>query len=112
MVEDFYDINKASTLAVNEMYKLYGQTYINQAFCAAYDQASGSSDDTCYSALGVKYSMTVELRDTGNFGFLLPKEQIVPQGDELVKGMIELWKYAAQYPTKNFGNMQHNIQRK
>jgi hypothetical protein len=30
----------------------------------------------------VKYSFGAELRDRGQFGFLLPEEQIIPTGEE------------------------------
>ena len=34
--------------------------------------ASGASDDWAKGEAGIKYSYTVELPDTGKFGFLLP----------------------------------------
>lgn len=37
--------------------------------------AAGASDDWAKS-LGIKYSYTVELRDTGRYGFILPADQI------------------------------------
>jgi len=46
------------------------------------DAATGGSYDWAKGVAGVKYSYTVELRDTGDFGFLLPRSQIVPTGDE------------------------------
>uniref|UniRef100_A0A4X1SFK8 Carboxypeptidase B2 n=2 Tax=Sus scrofa TaxID=9823 RepID=A0A4X1SFK8_PIG len=39
--------------------------------------APGGSDDWIYD-LGIKYSFTIELRDTGRFGFLLPARFIKP----------------------------------
>ncbi|KAA0194709.1 hypothetical protein HAZT_HAZT010723 [Hyalella azteca] len=38
--------------------------------------ASGATDDWAYGALGAKHAYTIELRDTGHYGFLLPEAQI------------------------------------
>ncbi|CAG0886880.1 unnamed protein product [Darwinula stevensoni] len=46
------------------------------------DFAPGPSDDWAKGAAGIKYAYTIELRDTGTFGFLLPPEQIIPTGEE------------------------------
>jgi murein tripeptide amidase MpaA len=45
--------------------------------------ASGSSADWVYDKLGVKFSYGVELRDEGQYGFVLPANQIIPQGEEV-----------------------------
>lgn len=37
--------------------------------------AAGASDDWAKS-LGIKYSYTVELRDSGRYGFILPASEI------------------------------------
>uniref|UniRef100_A0A2K6PR76 Carboxypeptidase B2 n=1 Tax=Rhinopithecus roxellana TaxID=61622 RepID=A0A2K6PR76_RHIRO len=39
--------------------------------------APGGADDWIYD-LGIKYSFTIELRDTGKYGFLLPERYIKP----------------------------------
>ncbi|WP_411016248.1 M14 family zinc carboxypeptidase, partial [Salmonella sp. s51884] len=39
------------------------------------------------------YSYVVELRDTGNHGFLLPADQIVPSGEESYDGVVALLDY-------------------
>ncbi len=44
--------------------------------------ASGCSQDWAYGVLGVKYAFIMELRDLGDFGFLLPDDQIIPTGQE------------------------------
>ena len=46
-------------------------------------QASGSSVDHTYGALGVKYSYALELRDLGRYGFQLPAAQIVESIEEV-----------------------------
>jgi carboxypeptidase A4 len=42
-----------------------------------------------------KYTFTIELRDTGSYGFVLPTSQIVPSGKETFAGFAYL-----------FGNIQ------
>ncbi|XP_013105808.2 carboxypeptidase B isoform X3 [Stomoxys calcitrans] len=39
--------------------------------------AGGGADDWACSKLGAKYVYTIELRDRGNFGFILPPSQII-----------------------------------
>jgi len=45
--------------------------------------ASGSSADWVYDSTHAKWSYGVELRDTGQYGMLLPADQIVPTGEEI-----------------------------
>ena len=59
------------------------------------DPASGGSEDWAYD-LGVKYSYTFELRDTGRYGFLLPESQIKPTCEETMLAV----KYIATYVQK------------
>lgn len=54
------------------------------------DPAAGGSEDWTYGSLGVKYSFSVELRDTGRYGFLLPPDQIIPTGEETFEGLKAL----------------------
>lgn len=49
--------------------------------------ASGACTDWFYGQLGAT-SFTVELRDTGFFGFELPPEQIIPTAEENFEGML------------------------
>jgi hypothetical protein len=41
----------------------------------------------------IKYSYAVELRDTGEYGFLLPADQIIPSGKETLEAMKALSTY-------------------
>lgn len=56
------------------------------------DAAAGGADDWAYGVAGIPYVYTVELRDKGRYGFLLPRSQIIPTGEETwdaVKALAE-----------------------
>ncbi|KAM3860845.1 carboxypeptidase B [Diretmus argenteus] len=75
---------------------LYGTRYTSGPGAATIYPAAGGSDDWAYD-LGVKYSFTFELRDTGRYGFLLPESQIKPTCEETMLAV----KYIAAYVQKN-----------
>jgi carboxypeptidase A2 len=50
--------------------------------------ASGNAVDYAYGQRGILHSYTIELRDTGQYGFALPPNQIRPQGEEYMDGVI------------------------
>jgi len=54
------------------------------------DVASGSSGDWVKAVAGVKYTYTVELRDNGTCGFLLPAEYIDVSGREMFNALDAL----------------------
>ncbi|KAJ7426579.1 Carboxypeptidase B2 [Willisornis vidua] len=57
--------------------------------------APGGSDDWAYD-LGIKYSFTFELRDTGTYGFLLPSREIRPTCLEALSAVKEIAKHVLQ----------------
>ena len=57
------------------------------------DVASGSSIDWAYGAAEIIFSYGVELRDKGQFGFLLPPDQILPSGEETLQALRALANY-------------------
>lgn len=59
----------------------------NTCFLLISRSSAGGSDDWAHGVAEVPYSYTVELRDKGRYGFLLPKQQIVPTGEEFSDGM-------------------------
>jgi len=54
------------------------------------DIASGASDDWAKGVAGIKYSYTIELRDAGKYGFLVPETAIEPTGNEIFQGLRTL----------------------
>ena len=59
---------------------------------------SGISVDWAYGEAKIPYAFTLELRDTGQYGFLLPPEQIIPTGEEIMAFHV----YMAQQIIKEF----------
>jgi murein tripeptide amidase MpaA len=68
----------------------YGTKWQYGPVCTTIYQATGGSIDWVYGQLKIKYSFTVELRDTGRYGFVLPASQIVPSGAEAYDGLKNL----------------------
>ncbi|KAL1431753.1 hypothetical protein MTO96_013860 [Rhipicephalus appendiculatus] len=58
--------------------------------------AAGSSSDWVYDGAKIKYSIAVELRDKGRYGFLLPNFLIVPTADEASEGFKAFAKFVAR----------------
>jgi len=61
--------------------------------------AAGGSDDFAKGVAGIKYSYTLELRDTGRYGFQLPTSQIQPASEEFFAGFLAFARN--MYATEN-----------
>jgi len=78
----------AGRAAVTAIKNTHGKVYKNMRSVELYP-TSGSSADWMYLQ-GVVNSYTIELRDTGRYGFRLPTNQIIPTGEENIRGFIAL----------------------
>ncbi|KAH9221742.1 hypothetical protein DL95DRAFT_511617 [Leptodontidium sp. 2 PMI_412] len=65
---------------------VYGTTYTSGPICSTIYQATGSAVDYVNDVTKAKYTFTIELRDTGTNGFVLPASQILPTGVETYAG--------------------------
>ena len=63
------------------------------------ESSGGSAIDWFYHEMRAHFSYQIKLRDTGGYGFLLPKEHIVPTGEEVFHAM----KYFGDYLLGNNG---------
>lgn len=61
------------------------------------DSASGITVDWAYDR-GIKYAFSFELRDTGQYGFLLPASQIVPTAEETWMALRTIMKHVLDHP--------------
>jgi carboxypeptidase A1 len=59
--------------------------------------ASGGSVDWCYDGSGV-FAFTIELRDTGQYGFELPPDQIIPTCQENFEAAMYLAEWSVTAP--------------
>lgn len=60
------------------------------------DPSSGGSVDWVKGTYHTRYTYTYTLRDTGDFGFLLPTEQIMPTGEETLDSIVTVLQEAAK----------------
>jgi len=81
------EIHRAIGLGMADAIRsVHGTVFSPQAAHDLY-LASGTSLDWAWDDAGV-YGFTYELRDTGQFGFILPPEQIVPSGEEILESLL------------------------
>ena len=66
---------------------VHGTRFQYGPICSTIYQAAGNSIDYVNGVVGGDYNFAVELRDTGNYGFVLPPSQIVPSGEEAFAGV-------------------------
>merc|ERR1719391_835888 len=79
------EIHQLAIDAADALYKVHG-TVFDPINSADLYPAAGDSNDWLKGVLGARFTFLTELRDTGYHGFILPKEQIIPSGEEMWAG--------------------------
>lgn len=54
------------------------------------DIGSGVTSDYFYEDLNITHSYTIEVRDQGQYGFILPADQILPTATEVFNGLLAM----------------------
>ncbi|KAJ0163190.1 Metallocarboxypeptidase A-like protein [Colletotrichum tanaceti] len=73
--------------AVAAIKAVHGTSYRYGPICSTIYKATGSSVDYVSDVVKADYTFTQELRDTGNYGFVLPAAQILPTSEETYAGI-------------------------
>lgn len=73
--------------AVAAIKAVHGTSFDYGPICSTIYKATGSSVDYVNDVVKSDYTFTSELRDTGNYGFVLPANQILPSGEEAYAGL-------------------------
>ncbi|KAK8782959.1 hypothetical protein V5799_015700, partial [Amblyomma americanum] len=79
---NYLELARAARVATAALEKVHGTKYNVGTSTSLLYVASGGSDDWALGEAQIPYAYTVELRDTGRHGFTLPRDQIVPTGEE------------------------------
>jgi hypothetical protein len=79
--KDAAEFNTLGQGFVSTVADVHGTEFEHGPICTTIYAASGSSVDYVYDNSKIKYSFTAELRDTGEYGFVLPPGQIRPASE-------------------------------
>ncbi|NWT51983.1 CBPB2 Carboxypeptidase, partial [Erythrocercus mccallii] len=93
--KDHDELESLAQKAAKAIKRRTRKTYIPGAGAQTIYLAPGGSDDWAYD-LGIKYSFTFELRDTGTYGFLLPSQEIKPTCLEALSAVKEIAQHVLQ----------------
>jgi carboxypeptidase A2 len=85
--DDFDELNDVAKRAVAALKKVHGVTFRPGNSVKLLGAAAGAADDFAKS-IGVKYAFTAELRSGRRNIFVLPPEQIVPSGEEMLQAYL------------------------
>lgn len=86
-------MKRAGTRFARGAKKLFSTKYTVENSAAGMYYASGTTDDWAKAALEVPLSYTLELRDRGGNGFVLPANQILPTSKEVWNGIKRMLSF-------------------
>ncbi|KDR22871.1 Zinc carboxypeptidase A 1 [Zootermopsis nevadensis] len=90
--DNYYKLLEIGSKAAHSLSQRYGTQYVVGSIINAIYEATGGSMDWAKSKLNVPYTFEWELRDEGQYGFLLPAEQIIPTALETFDSIITILK--------------------
>lgn len=80
--DDYQEMYELALKGGDALTAVHGKTYETGCIPCMLYIASGSSTDWAHGEAGIGFTTSMELRDTGNYGFILPAEQIIPTAEE------------------------------
>ncbi|EPQ29442.1 uncharacterized protein PFL1_03197 [Pseudozyma flocculosa PF-1] len=106
-VGDEEDLLEVSLGAVRALRNVHKRTFTSGRTCEVVGEAGGNAIDWTYS---VKWSFSLELRDGGTYGFLLPPEQIRPTGEETGAALVYLLDFIHEREKDKQKSGHHRLQ--
>lgn len=92
-------LKECGDLFRDEVGKVFGTTFVSQKSMQLY-RTTGTANDWFYgddasrANQGLRaYGFTIELRDTGRYGFELPASQIIPSGQEMIPAAMSFLSF-------------------
>merc|ERR1719260_352097 len=85
---DEYELERMGRIAASAM----GRGYSVGSAAKVLYPAAGGSDDWAKGGAGIPYSYTIELPDTGTYGFLLPANNIYSVAEEALAATLAMVK--------------------
>ncbi|XP_073822191.1 zinc carboxypeptidase-like [Musca autumnalis] len=70
------------------LYRRYNTVFTYGSSATTLYQVSGSGKEWAYGVKGIPIPYTIELRDKGEYGFILPPEMILPVAKEVLDGFV------------------------
>ncbi|XP_011498174.1 PREDICTED: zinc carboxypeptidase-like [Ceratosolen solmsi marchali] len=96
-LDNYKEAHAIGVATINALAKRYGTKYVTGNIAETIYPASGSSMDWVKATLRLPVSFTYELRDTGKYGFILPAEQIIPNGQEILDSLVVMFTEAKKF---------------
>ncbi|XP_077864507.1 carboxypeptidase B-like [Saccoglossus kowalevskii] len=98
---DYAEQMEVLKLAIEAVNATNGMEYISGQISHIFSPTSGSSGDWAYGTAHIKYTYGIELRDVwyGDYGFLLPEDQILATGLETFAGVKAIASYILEHAT-------------
>uniref|UniRef100_A0A182WF36 Zinc carboxypeptidase A 1 n=1 Tax=Anopheles minimus TaxID=112268 RepID=A0A182WF36_9DIPT len=87
-LDNYYELMEIGTKAIIKLQERHGSLYQVGNIAEIIYVASGSSLDWVKGTLQTPLTFAYELRDTGEYGFLLPPEQIIATAEETLDSII------------------------
>ncbi|XP_068143640.1 zinc carboxypeptidase [Drosophila tropicalis] len=89
--ENYDDLNEVAKAYADAVLALpYGTSYNYGSVASVLYVASGGTNDWAYNEQNISISYTIEFRDQGKYGFILPPAYIVPNAEEALIGISAL----------------------
>ncbi|GBP92799.1 Zinc carboxypeptidase A 1 [Eumeta japonica] len=93
-LDNYYDAIKIGRRAMGSLAVRYGTQYVTGNIAEAIYIATGTSIDWVKEKLHVPLVYCYELRDRGQYGHLLPPEQILPTSEEVMDSLVAIIREA------------------